>query len=83
MDELGDESDWATLEIAMPVNQQITIYSLFQRTLERFPNAFPILRTYLGYQIFKQHWIREFYKWKKHDSLIITGLTIKDMFLNG
>jgi len=49
MDELGDESDWATLEIAMPVNQQITIYSLFQRILERFPNAFPILRTYLGY----------------------------------
>ena len=49
MDELGDESDWATLEIAMPVNQQITTYSLFQRILERFPNAFPILRMYLGY----------------------------------
>jgi len=39
----GGESDWAYLEVTMPVNQQ-TEYSLLQRFLERFPNAFPILR---------------------------------------
>jgi hypothetical protein len=48
MDELGDESDWATLEIAMPVNQQITTYPLLQKILELFPNAFPILKHVLG-----------------------------------
>jgi hypothetical protein len=44
----GAESDWTTLEVEMPVNQQITAYPLFQRILELFPNAFPILRTLLG-----------------------------------
>jgi len=47
-DTYGAESDWATLEVVMPVNQQITAYPLFQRILERFPNAFPILRILLG-----------------------------------
>ena len=37
------ESDWATLEVEMPVNQQ-AINPLLQMILERFPNAFPILR---------------------------------------
>ena len=37
------ESDWAYLEITMPVNQQFS-NSLFLRLLERFPNAFMILR---------------------------------------
>ena len=37
------ESDIATLEISMPLNHQI-INTLFLRLLERFPNAFPILR---------------------------------------
>jgi len=37
------ESDWAELEVTMPVNQQ-TRHPLFQRFLERFPNAFPLLR---------------------------------------
>jgi len=41
------ESDWATLEVTMPVNQQST-GSLFLRFLERFPNAFPILRQIFG-----------------------------------
>ena len=46
-DEYGLESDWATLEVEMPVNQQVT-NSLLQMILERFPNAFPILRYLLG-----------------------------------
>ena len=45
-DEHGLESDWATLEVEMPVNQQV-INPLLQMILERFPNAFPILRTLL------------------------------------
>jgi len=46
-DEYGLESDWATLEVEMPVNQQV-INPLLQMILERFPNAFPILRYLLG-----------------------------------
>jgi hypothetical protein len=46
-DEYGLESDWATLEVEMPVNQQV-INPLLQMILERFPNAFPILRYMLG-----------------------------------
>jgi hypothetical protein len=41
------ESDWGTLEVTMPVNQQVT-NSLLQMILERFPYAFPILRQLLG-----------------------------------
>ena len=37
------ESDWGTLTVTMPVNQQST-NSMFLRFLERFPRAFPILR---------------------------------------
>ena len=47
-DTLGDESDWATLEVEMPVNQQVVINPLLQMILERFPNMFPILRYLLG-----------------------------------
>jgi len=42
-DVLGEESDWATLEVTMPRNRA-TYNSLFLWFLERFPNAFPILR---------------------------------------
>ena len=35
-DEYGLESDWATLEVVMPVNQQVT-NPLLQMILERFP----------------------------------------------
>jgi len=38
------ESDWGTLEVTMPVNQHSYSFPLFQRLLERFPNAFPIMR---------------------------------------
>jgi endogenous inhibitor of DNA gyrase (YacG/DUF329 family) len=47
-DVYGDASDWATLEVVMPVNQQLEMHPLFQRILERFPNAFPILRHLCG-----------------------------------
>jgi len=48
-DVMGEESDWAYLEVTMPVNQQYT-FPLLQMILERFPNAFPILRHLLEVQ---------------------------------
>ena len=49
-DSVGSESDWAYLEVTMPVNQQTYSYgfTLIQKILDRFPNAFPILRQILG-----------------------------------
>ena len=41
------ESDWSYLKVRMPINQQ-TSDSLLIRFLERFPNAFHILRNILG-----------------------------------
>jgi hypothetical protein len=42
----GDESDWATLKVSMP---RTYMYNpLILRLLERFPNAFPILRHLMG-----------------------------------
>jgi len=38
------ESEWGTLEVTMPINQQSYSFPLLQRLLERFPNMFPILR---------------------------------------
>jgi len=46
-DEHGLEGPEGTLEVTMPVNQQVT-NPLLQMLLERFPNAFPILRHLLG-----------------------------------
>ena len=43
-DTFGLESDWAYLEVTMPVNQHSYSFPLLQRLLERFPNTFPILR---------------------------------------
>jgi hypothetical protein len=42
-----DESDWATLEVEMPVPQQSNSV-FFQKIFERFPNAFPLLQKLLG-----------------------------------
>jgi len=42
------ESEWGTLEVTMPVNQQSYSFPLLQRLLELFPNAFPILRYLIG-----------------------------------
>ena len=47
-DDRGLYSDWAYLEVTMPVNQQSYSFPLLQRFLERFPNMFPILRQLLG-----------------------------------
>jgi len=46
-DSHGAESGWSTLQVTMPVNQPVQ-YPLLQMILERFPNAFPILRHLLG-----------------------------------
>ncbi len=46
-DEFGAESEWGYLEVTMPVNQHSYSFPLIQRLLERFPNAFPILRQLL------------------------------------
>ncbi len=46
IDVYGAESDWATLEVTMPVNQQV-INPLLQMIPERFPNAFPILAGFI------------------------------------
>jgi len=46
-DIFDEESDWGTLEVTMPINQQV-INPLLQMILEGFPNAFPILRYLLG-----------------------------------
>jgi C1A family cysteine protease len=43
----GVESDWEILTVTIPRNKMIT-NSLFFSLLERFPNAFPILRYLLG-----------------------------------
>jgi len=42
-----DESDWAYLDVTMPVSPQ-SANPWFYRFLERFPNAFPILRHLSG-----------------------------------
>jgi len=47
-DEYGLESNWATLEVEMPINQQVDMHPLLQVILERFPNAFLILRHLMG-----------------------------------
>lgn len=35
---------WGYLEVSMPMNQHSYSFPLLQRLLERFPDAFPILR---------------------------------------
>ncbi|MCK4429753.1 MAG: PKD domain-containing protein [Candidatus Aminicenantes bacterium] len=45
----GAESDWSTLEVTMPKNKPFNFnFPLISWLLERFPNAFPILRHMLG-----------------------------------
>ncbi|HUS99344.1 MAG TPA: PKD domain-containing protein [Candidatus Thermoplasmatota archaeon] len=43
------ESDWGTLEVSMPTSYKIPMHWFWERILERFPHAFPILRHLLGY----------------------------------
>ena len=44
-DGYGMESDWGTLRVTMPFPYDIPFTGFLQRLFERFPNAFPILRT--------------------------------------
>ena len=45
----GLESDWATLPVTMPYSYNIPLFQFWQRLLERFPNAFPLLRQLMRY----------------------------------
>ncbi len=45
----GTESDWGTLDITMPFSYDRPFQPFWERFLERFPHAFPILRHLLGY----------------------------------
>jgi len=48
-DTYGAESDWGQLEVTMPFSYDIPFMQFWMRILERFPNAFPILRYLLGF----------------------------------
>ena len=43
------ESDWGILKIKIPASYNIPMQRVLERVLERFPNAFPLLRYVLGY----------------------------------
>ena len=47
-DTVGDESEWATLEIFIPKNNKYTFNIILQRLLKQFPHAFPLLRNIIG-----------------------------------
>jgi len=50
VDGYNEESDWATLRVRMPRNKGLFIsHPLLNWLLERFPNAFPILRFLLDF----------------------------------
>ena len=42
-DTFNKESDWATLTVTMPCSYNILLLQFWEKFLERFPNAFPIL----------------------------------------
>jgi C1A family cysteine protease len=45
----GNESDWSTLSVTMPLSYEPPHFRFFQWLFERFPHAFPILKQLLGY----------------------------------
>ena len=47
-DTVGDESEWATLEIFIPKNNKYTFNIILQRLLQQFPHAFFLLRNIIG-----------------------------------
>ena len=47
MDLYCAESDWGTLTITMPYSYERPVFQFWERLLERFPNAFPLLRQLL------------------------------------
>jgi outer membrane protein assembly factor BamB len=48
-DVLGLESNWTTMEVTMPLSYEPPHYPFITWLVERFPNAFPILRYLLGF----------------------------------
>jgi len=48
-DVYGDESDWGTLSITMPLSYEQPHFRFLYWLFERFPIAFPILRHLMGY----------------------------------
>jgi len=48
-DIFGNESDWGTLQVSMPLSYEQPHFRFFEWLFERFPHAFPILRQLLGY----------------------------------
>ncbi|DAC72457.1 MAG TPA: hypothetical protein DSN98_05030 [Thermoplasmata archaeon] len=49
IDTFGLESDWATITVKMPMSYELPHFRFYDWLLERFPNAFPILRCILNY----------------------------------
>jgi hypothetical protein len=49
MDIHGNESDWAQLQVKIPVSINMPFHQLIEKLFQRFPHAFPILRHLLGY----------------------------------
>ena len=47
IDEKGFRSNWTTLTVTMPYSQTIPMIRFWERILERFPHAFPLLRQLL------------------------------------
>jgi outer membrane protein assembly factor BamB len=48
-DVLGLESNWSTIEVTMPISYEPPHFRFIEWLLERFPNAFPILRYLLDF----------------------------------
>lgn len=49
IDDHYKNSDWATLEVTMPISYTFPFVQYWMKFQERFPNAFPILRQLMGY----------------------------------
>jgi hypothetical protein len=47
-DTYGNESDWGTLQVTMPLSYEPPHFRFFEWFFEQFPNAFPILRFILN-----------------------------------
>jgi outer membrane protein assembly factor BamB len=45
----GNESDWGTLSVTMPLSYEPTHFRLLYWLFERFPNSFTLLRHLMGY----------------------------------
>ncbi len=48
-DVLGLESNWSTMEVTMPFSYEPPHFHFIEWLLERFPNAFPMLRYLIGF----------------------------------